>query len=221
MSWANKIKLPNGRTTFVAEDSAIPQAAKDSAFWEQCSDGRWYYSSGAFEGKTKICGEIAAPPSTPNPAEDAFLQIYGSQPGPNSLKWPWRQAKLTFVDDALPGGMTRAGVTRISDMVKVYGLPGAKFFRLRRNELPIDAPPSLDNVYNRVLFHHKGTNNGTIAYLDYPVVAVSDEKLDDTVRSWQEAVAMQDPASFPKWALIAPGHNDEVRAILEAAQAGA
>lgn len=220
-NWAQEFTTPGGRRTFVAEESNIPEAAKNAVYWEKCpSDGRWYFNSGAFEGKTKICAEINAAPKPQDPVQDAFVMIYDPEPGPNALKWRWREARRTFVDDRLPDGMSRADVTRITDLVKPYGLPGARCFRLKRFELPVGAPPALDDIYSRVLFYHRATQNAVIAYLDYPVAAVADDnRILHTVRSWQEAVAWSDPGSFPKWAVIAPGHNEEVRGILAAAQA--
>lgn len=225
--WSEKITIPGlTRVTFRGDPAKMPAAVlaavQTSSYWALCGDGFFYYRSAQFEGKTDICEELLAEPKPSDPVEDAFLSIYGAAPGPYAAKWVWQQARRTFVDDLLPPGLTRAGVTRITGMVKAYGLPGARLCRHRREEGAISgAPPApADHVYHRVVFVHAATET-TVRYLDWPAAALDDEKLDDTVRAWQEAIVHVDPKSFPKAAVIAPGHNAQVREMIERAQAEA
>ena len=203
-SWNTKITLPNGTITFMARDEDIPQAAKDSVFWTQCSDGNWYYNRGAFAGGVSICEQLRIPTAQPDTNPPGFIKTYGAEPGPVDHKNVWKQARSTFVSDSLPEGWTAAEATRITQLVHPYGLPPARFF--------------VNNYGHRCLFRNDASSNATTHYLDYPAESTNDQRLDDTVAAWQSAIALSDPSSFPGWAIIAPWLPASIAAILEAAQ---
>lgn len=221
--WSERITTKSGRVTFRADpakmEPAVLSAVQDAAYWVMCDDGMYYYQSGAFEGKTDVCGEILMDAPPPDPALEMFVSIYGPEPNQRSLKRIWQQARSTFVDDRLPDGMTRASATAITNKVRPYGLPGARFFRLRRKELPVGHTAPADYVFHRVAFIHEATET-LVRYLDYSARLVTDDAyLDDVVIDWQQAIALTDPASFPKSAIIAPRHTPEIERILTEAQA--
>lgn len=222
-SWSERITVPGTtRITFRADPAKMPPAVlaavENSAFWTKCEDGLYYQNSGAFEGAKSICEDMKGGAPPPDLRRLAFESIYGPEPGPHSAKWPWQQAFRTYVDDLLPPGLTRAMATEITGKVRPYGLPGARFFRLRRTEMT--ERETANHVYFRVVFVHEATMS-VGRYQDWPAPDVmSDEKLDDVVTAWQAAIAHYDPASFPKDAVISPRHNPDVREILENSQRG-
>jgi len=225
--WSEKFTIPGTtRVTFRGDpakmSAATLAAVEASSFWKKCEDGFFYQNSGAFEGKTPICDEIKG--GAPKPVDDrlvAFVSIYEAEPGPYAAKRPWLQARATFVDDMLPMGLTRAGATAISAKISPYlgtGPSGARFYRLKRRELPVDQIEPVDSVYHRAVFVHRGSMT-IVRYLDYPAwKLIDDAHLDDVVTDWQAAVVQVDPGSFPKDAVPAPNHNPQVMALIEEAQ---
>lgn len=203
-SWSTRITLPNGTVTFRASDSAIPQAAKDSAFWTRCTDGNWYYNRGPFASES-ICEQLreTGPPVKDLPA--GFAKTYGDEPGPNSLKNVWRGALETFVSDSLPEGFTAEQAQTITEQIAPFGLPPARFF--------------VNNNGSRCLMRHDATENGTLRYIDFVAAALTDPtRVNDTIAAWQCFVALSDPGSFPKWAIITDLLSAHTQALLEAAQ---
>jgi hypothetical protein len=197
------VKMPDGSTGVRAKE--IPQAALDSGYWAKAPDEFggmfWFLGTSPMRERKKPWEEYHGPAPAPT-APDGFLDVYGAEPGPNSLKWVWRQARKTFNQKQSPP----ANSELIAGELAPFGLAAPRWFT--------------NNYGERVLILHEATQNGLVRYLDFPAEALAGPTLDGLIAAWQDAIAWTDPKSFPVWAILHHTLSAESQRLIKEAQEG-
>lgn len=197
------VKMPDGSTGVRAKE--IPQAALDSGYWAQApaefGGMFWFLGTNPMRERKKPWEEYHGPAPAPT-SPDGFLEVYGPEPGPNSLKWVWRGARGTFKTKTEPP----ANIEFIARELEKWGLP---------------RPTFCANPYGeRVVFVFGGSDNALARYQDFPAGDLLDNVFDDVIARWQDCLAWQDPKSFPVWAILHHTLSAESQRLIKEAQEG-